>query len=393
MLSATNKGFNENTPGVESRWFRTFPDIVVLNLIIFFLLLPLPIHASTQSEFSSSQVSATVPDSQSPSTPILISPTNNSTINSSSPAFIFETSTDNVAVHKYELWLNEIKNTEILHSSTTTISITATSALTDGQHTWKIKAVDTSGNTTDSATWTFIVDTTAPIILINQIAEHQVTLSSQDNSTIPANYSLTTTNQLPTFTGSSEANANIVIILTSASTQYTFTTTANSNASFTLTPNFQLGTGNYTVSISATDLASNSSSLPSFSLIIKPTIAVTTITIPLPTPLKDLSFNLPFTPTLIIPKLPAGLTAFPLTTESPNLITYLPWLIILSLLSHIYCKIKQYHKIYLYITLIVPIFILIYLSLATLHWLPIFFLLMLTFVIYYTHKHAKEKTT
>jgi len=41
-------------------------------------------------------------------------------------------------------------------------SLTPKNSLIAGIHTWKVIAIDTSGNSHDSVTWTFTIDTLAP---------------------------------------------------------------------------------------------------------------------------------------------------------------------------------------------------------------------------------------
>ena len=346
----------------------------------------LPIH-SADYETGSPAVTATVPapspspTSTSPNSPILISPDNNTIINSSSPTFIFEPSTDASGINKYELWIDGGFDQNVSHLTASTISTPATNALIDGLHTWKIKAVNNNGLGTDSATFSFTIDTTPPVILINQVAEHPVTLSSQDQSTIPAGYSLSTTDLTPTFSGTLEAYATLTLSLTGSVASYTLNTTADANSTFSLTPTFQLASDTYTVYISSSDQASNSSSLPSFTLNITSAPAKTpAITIPLPSPLPTITIpGLPI-PQPKLPTLPQALTAFPLSIESSSFLSLLPWLIIFLFILYIF--INKY--IILYLILI----IFAYLTLATLHWLPILFTLLHLYLLLYLKKHS-----
>jgi hypothetical protein len=299
---------------------------------VCFLALASPALAVVNPQSGSSAVTATVPDNIAPSTPTLVSPANNSTIASSAPVFIFEPATDNVAVAEYELWIDGSREVDgITQSTSLTISTTAATALTDGQHTWKIIASDAAGNYTDSATWTFTVDTTAPLILITQIAEHSVSLSSQDPTTVPAGLQFTTTQSQPAFAGQSEANAKIVIFLSSASQSYTFTATADANANFSLTPDFQLGRDSYTVSISSTDAAANAATLPSFTLVIEPAPA---LTLALPSPLPPITIPFILLPRPV-PRLPRPLQALLSLPKAGCPFQLLPWLIIVLLIIYI----------------------------------------------------------
>lgn len=369
---------------ILTRTLIYIPTIALLTFLTF------PTFVLANPETSGAPVSATVPPptpspnpaTQHPSIPILISPANNSTLNSNSPTFIFEPSTDPLGINKYELWINGSFDQNISPATTLTISTTATTALTDGLHTWKIKAVNNSGLGTDSATFSFTTDTTPPIILLTNIGENTVALSSQDTTTIPANYSVTTTSKSPTFSGTSEPNATLTFSLTSTVASYTLTTTTSTDNSFSLTPSIKLASGSYTVSISASDQASNSTSLPSFTLTLTTQLAKTpSITIPLPSPLPTLTIpGLPI-PQTKLPSLPKTLTAFPLTIDSPSFITYLPWLIIFLFILYLFIN--------KYIILYLILLIFIYLSLVTHHWLPILFTLLHLSLLYHLKKHHK----
>lgn len=344
-----------------------------------------PVQATENPVSGSTAITATVPSTVEPDIPVLISPKNNSVTNTTAPNFIFNPSLGSTAVSHYQLWLDGNLNTDHIPQSTLTIITNAKSALSQGQHTWMIKAIAINGTYRNTATWIFTIDTTAPLILVNQVAEHTTSLSSLDLTTIPSNLTFTTTNRLPVISGQSEANAGLTISLISSASTTTLAATVGSDATFSLKPGSNLNYASYTVLITSTDLAGNTTTLPSFTLKVK-------------APPK-ISLALPFLPTITLPQiklpflepsaiLPQLLLAQPLTA-TPVIISYLPWLIILCLLLHIYCLIYQTR--YLYITLIMPILLLLYLSLLTQHWLPIILTLLSLILLLVEHNSFRSQ--
>jgi len=124
---------------------------------------------------------------------------------------------------------------------TRTWSFTPTTALADGQHTVRVTATDTTGNTSpNSNTNTFTVDTTspaAPVVLM------------------PADGSVTNDNT-PTYSGTAEGGSTVTIFVNGASVG---TTTATAGGNWSFTPATVLADGTYTVRATATDLAGNTS--------------------------------------------------------------------------------------------------------------------------------------
>src|SRR3989338_6563919 len=100
----------------------------LLKSLICLSLLASPALAVTNPQSGLAAVTATVINRGRPDTPVLISPGNNSTINTN-----------------------------------------ALTALTEGTHTWMVKALGNNDSERDSAIWTFTIDTTAPLILVNQV--------------------------------------------------------------------------------------------------------------------------------------------------------------------------------------------------------------------------------
>lgn len=298
------------------------PRIIIITVIIFITFILPPRAAGVENpQSNSTSVTATVPGE--PDTPTLISPANNAVISTTAPTFIFNPSLGAVYVDHYQLWIDGNLNTNNIGSSTITITANALTALTQGQHTWMIKAIGEYGTSRNSATWTFTIDTTAPLILINQVAEHSTSLSSLDLTTIPAGLTFATNQRQPIIAGQSEANAQLTLILTGHTIAYTLTTTALADHTFSFQPSANLNPDTYSVTVISTDLSGNTTTLPEFTLTIN---FVPTITLfHLPSPL----------PAITIPqvKLPELLTAWPFQSACPVLVW--PWLIILLLILYI----------------------------------------------------------
>jgi len=339
-------------------------------LLILFLLHPLPVAAETA-------VTATVPapspspSTQPPDTPVLISPDNHSTISTTVPTFIFNPSEGSTVVSYYQLWLDGTKDTDHIIRSPITITTNASKALSEGLHTWKIKAIGSNDTTRDSATWTFTIDTTPPLILIESIANQTTSLSSLNLDSFTPGLNFTTSERYPAFSGQGETQANLTISLTSFNTSTTINTIVDTSNRFYAQPGIALPLDTYTVSVSSIDASGNTTALPSFTLTIS-AAAAPTITLPLPSPLPDLQFKLPFSPSLLqlTPSLPQELTAYPLQTAP---VSYWPWLIILLLIIHT-LSLRSNHrftKILSFITLLLAILLLLYLSLSTHHLIPL----------------------
>jgi len=172
-------------------------------------------------------VSATVPDNLPPSPPILISPPNNSYVTTSTPTFVWEASSDDREMDHYQLYLdgvllfdniplNDTSNSEYIldfEPSTNQYSLTVLNSISNGVHTWKVRAYDVMGLSMDSATWTFTLDTLAPNFVVTQIGTATVTISAQDASTIPTSPLELTANE-PLIVANGEANSSVAVTLT-----------------------------------------------------------------------------------------------------------------------------------------------------------------------------------
>lgn len=144
------------------------------------------------------QVSATMPDIVPPSVPVLIAPADGSLVNTNRPQFVWHESTDNVLMSHYQLYLNgelvldnlaEIGRFPLYQlsydSELNYYYLDIRFDLGQGINTWKIVAVDAVGLATDSATWSFFVDSIAPHFVITGVGGLELSISSQDPATLP----------------------------------------------------------------------------------------------------------------------------------------------------------------------------------------------------------------
>src|SRR5450759_5205002 len=92
----------------------------------------------------------------------LSSPADNSSTSRAQPTFSWNASSDSESgLAKYQLYIDSSLNRDNISSSS--VSTTPVSALSEGDHTWYIVAVNAAGNTTQStSTWTIKIDTAAP---------------------------------------------------------------------------------------------------------------------------------------------------------------------------------------------------------------------------------------
>jgi len=184
---------------------------------------------STNPKARQTSITASVRDRINPTVPILVSPENNSILAQNIFGFVWKESTDDYGIAKYQLYLDGVLKFDDIstaNQTTTQFTLTVSSgvltltpkvALTDGDHTWKITAFDANGNTADSATWNFTIDTVAPVLIVTSIDGQTVSISAQDTSTIPTSTIMLSHNEPEVF-GTSEANASITLSIRSGST-------------------------------------------------------------------------------------------------------------------------------------------------------------------------------
>ncbi|MEI6346459.1 MAG: LamG-like jellyroll fold domain-containing protein [Bacteroidota bacterium] len=102
-------------------------------------------------------------DSNPPTAFNLVSPANNLWTTSLQPTLSWSSSSDvSSGMAKYQLWIDGALNKDNIPLGTT--STTPTIALSNGSHTWEIRAIDNAGNVRNSTqNWTIKIDNLAPL--------------------------------------------------------------------------------------------------------------------------------------------------------------------------------------------------------------------------------------
>ncbi len=248
-------------------------------------------------------VTATVPDNGPPTTPILVSPTNNSYVTDSTPNFVWKSSTDVSGIDHYRLTLDGATLFDSIPTSATVnasytltydsindeYTLTPTATINDGTHTWKITAFDNNGASTESATWTFTMDTQAPAFVLTQIGTATVSISAQDISTIPL-FPVEITENEPLLQATGEANSSVqVTLVIPGDPSQNFSTTIAADGTWSL----QLGVLPRDVIMSLefviTDPAGNISVLSGVQFTIVQEVIVIPPGSPSPTPTPDIT--------------------------------------------------------------------------------------------------------
>jgi len=316
--------------------------ITCLALVFFFFHSLSPAFAATQV-IDSIPISASVPsassppiDNQSPSTPILLRPFDGTETADDRPEFAWLQSTDpDGNTLYYDLYLDNsplyLGISNLGNSATSLyyaylegqeIRLKPTVGLSEGSHDWHIRAYDSGNAITNSTTWHFRLDTTPPYILLTTLDNYQnlgfdsrLPDSPPPDTTLeiigPRNISLFletepyTLLQLSFFTPDNELYTSLNV-------------NKQSSPFHELHPWLTVGT--YTVTITATDAAGLTTTLPPFTLVVVPP----SFTLP---PLPPLT-SAPLTLTLSPPQaLPA-----PITTISQSISPWLSITITISLL-------------------------------------------------------------
>ncbi|MBT3249411.1 MAG: carboxypeptidase regulatory-like domain-containing protein [Candidatus Pacebacteria bacterium] len=221
--------------------------ILAIFLNFYSLLAPTSVQATAADPKTEVvTVTAGVLDNIPPTTPILISPTNNSYVTTGYVTFVWKGSTDDNGIKEYDLSLdgisyipsippndNESSRYVLSYDSVTDCyTLLVKELVPDGTHTWKIRANDNLNNGTDSATWSFTIDTQAPNFILSQVGEVPTSISAQDISTIPSN-PIELDENSPKLLGNGEANSTVVLTVTiPGDPTQTFTSTTDINGNW-----------------------------------------------------------------------------------------------------------------------------------------------------------------
>jgi hypothetical protein len=238
-------------------------------------------------------VSASVASQNAPPYPVLIAPANNAILTSGVVVFEWEMPTGHTAaLDRFELYLNgtlKFGNIDTEAQETDDYKLTVTEGnkyrlelkqdkwLPDGQYTWKIRVVDVNDRGSDSSTWSFLIDSTPPNILITEIDGKTTAVSAADPTTIPTD-PIIVTRPGPVIKGHTEAGSNVVLTVTfpDGSTQQ-YQTSADGNGYFSFTLGGLPANKVVTLTFRATDLAGLTRTLDGLKLMYEPRKIIITL--------------------------------------------------------------------------------------------------------------------
>ncbi len=194
--------------------------------------------------------------------------------------------------------------------------------LGNGYHTWKVVAYNQNNISSESDTWTFYIDSTAPYIRLNKVDKNTLHWDSRDEDTIPPvdqRYLYVTQN--PLLEGETEDFANLQFTLlcpinypgtcTSTTEVYNYPDGEFKHRFYNLIPNYT-----YTVYLSATDASNNSYTFPPFYLIFLSGSSGISPTPPIVTPPAPTTPTTLITPP-VVPTAPPFLLPSPTTPQLP----------------------------------------------------------------------------
>ena len=198
----------------------------------------------TATNESSSDTDSIIVDTTAPTAPTLVTPTNSSNTNDATPIFTWSAATDVTSgVGSYEVRL-----AGTIVATTSSLSYTHTTTLSDATYTWEVRARDLAMNYgAYSTTWTFILDTSQidPTNISINVPEEDVPIDEDIEITFPA--TMDTESVEDAFNLDSGAGGSSV--RGKAAVAGTFTWTAD-NKTMTFSPTNDLSAGTtYTLSI------------------------------------------------------------------------------------------------------------------------------------------------
>lgn len=225
-----------------------------LRVIFRFLFLALIFFLSgTKVLAADVAVSASIPDTQAPSVPILIAPSDGALLSDNTPSFSWHEATDNVALSHYALYLNSslvYNNIPLIttdNSSYTlqydalngTYTLTPKNALSDRAYTWNIVAVDYANLSTSSDVWDFTIDTLVPTFVLQKIGDTDVNISAGNPGSVPSEpiiiFKNDATANEPILIAEGEANSEVKLTVTIPDdTTQTFTQQINASGDYEL---------------------------------------------------------------------------------------------------------------------------------------------------------------
>lgn len=232
--------------------------LITTRLIVNFLSLLLLLISITISQASAQTVtlpedvavSAVVIDRIPPTTPILISPADDSKLKTGTVPFVWQASSDAWLMDHYTLVINGATHFDTIPLTATTnasytltydvttqyYTLTPASNLSDGSYTWSVIANDYHGNQATSVTWDFSIDTNAPVFTITKIENQTVEITTQDADSVPASPTVLEENE-PVLSGTGEGSSTVVLTITledGTEDEVTFTIGSDGNWSVTL---------------------------------------------------------------------------------------------------------------------------------------------------------------
>ena len=198
-------------------------------------------------------VTAKISDTQPPTVPILIEPSDGALLSDNTPSFKWYESTDNAALSHYSFYLNnslvynniplvDTENSNYLldyDALNGTYTLTPKNSLSDRSYTWKIVAVDYANLSASSDIWDFTIDTLAPSFVLQKIGDTTVSISAGNPGSVPSSpiviFENDATANEPVLVADGEANSSVKLTVTIPDdpTQ-TFTTNINTDGDYEL---------------------------------------------------------------------------------------------------------------------------------------------------------------
>lgn len=309
--------------------------------------------ANTDPKSATPSATATVPsfavsgDTEAPTAPILISPTDGTVTNGTKPEFVWYQSSDpNGNTLYYTLHLNNIATylgiSNLGNSSGANytarldydqIKLNSLISLSDGTYDWYVTATDLAGNSRHSTSWRLTIDTLAPPLTLTRLDTLDYPPISEG-----ANFDLLGPKDVY-FVVQTDPNIQVQLNLQGPTTHSLILRSDNTGL-VTFAPSLELGI--YTVTLFAMDGAGNLTFLPDF------TITLSQALLPLPG-IPGVS-PLPIPP--ILYNFPSALTHLPSTVSQISTtyslaLLYAIMLAILILLLLIFLRKKRYNLILL----------------------------------------------